>query len=286
MKIRDIVAPIEEFAPLALQEPYDNCGLVVGHPDTEVAGAVLCVDVTEEILDEAIALGAGLIIAHHPIIFHPLHSIGGGGHVDRVVVKAIRSGIAIYAAHTNLDCAQGGMSHRLARQLGLTDVETLDPTGGGMGFGMGGNAPNGAGGSNATDNATGGGTGFGAIGNLPEPVDPLDFLRSVARTLGTGCIRHTTPPTEKVRRVALSTGAGSEGLERAVERGADIFLTADVRYDRFFAAEGWILLADVGHFESEFCAIDLIHDVISKKIANFALHKSVCARNPVNYLTH
>ncbi len=99
-----------------------------------------------------------------------------------------------------------------------------------------------------------------------------------------GCVRHSVPPRQTVRRVALITGAGGDGMEKAIEAGADVFLTADIRYDRFLAAEGRILLADIGHFESEFCAIDLICDVISKKIPNFALHKSVNGTNPVNYL--
>ncbi|MDR2911981.1 MAG: Nif3-like dinuclear metal center hexameric protein [Alistipes sp.] len=267
MKIKEIIAPLEEFAPLGLQEAYDNCGLVVGELEDEANAALVCVDVTEEVLDEAIAKGAGLVIAHHPIIFHPLRAIGSRGNVERVVAKAIRNNIAIYAAHTNLDRARHGMSYVLARQLGLLDIEVLDPEVDGS--------------SDAKS-----GVGFGAVGDLPEAMGVTDFLRKVAARLGIGCVRHSAlcGEGEKVRRVALMTGAGGEGLERAIEVGADLFLSADLKHDRFLAATGRIVIADIGHFESEFCAIELIFDVISKKIANFALHKSVCSHNPVNYL--
>jgi putative NIF3 family GTP cyclohydrolase 1 type 2 len=151
------------------------------------------------------------------------------------------------------------MSYVLAQKLGLNGIEVFAPD-------------------------AQGGTGFGAVGELPEPVGAMEFLSMVRRTLGVGCIRHNAPPKETVRRVAMIAGSGGEGIEKAIEDGVDVFLTADVRYDRFHAAGENILLADIGHFESEFCAIDLIFDVISKKITTFALHKSVNSRNPVNYL--
>ncbi len=260
MKIKDIIAPLEEFAPLRLQESYDNAGLLVGDPEREISSALLCLDATEEVLDEADRLGAGLVISHHPIIFRPIKSITGQSHVDRVVIKAIRNDMAIYACHTNLDRA--GMSRALAEKLELQDIEVLDPV------------------------EIEGGTGFGAIGNLAQPAAPLDFLRSVASVLGIGCVRHSAPCSESVKRIAMIPGSGGEGLERAIERGADVFLSADLRYDRFFAAGKRLLLADIGHFESEFCAIDLMYDIISKKIANFALHKSANSRNPVKYMAH
>ncbi len=283
MKVKDIIAPLEEFAPLALKESYDNPGLLTGHPEMEVTGALLCVDVTADALREAISLNANLVIAHHPVIFHPLRSITGRSNVEEVVIEAIKHDIAIYACHTNLDRARGGMSHALAKILGLAGIVVLDPE---ERFGLkSGEEEVLADPSVKTDgNLDCAQVGFGAVGELPEPVPPLDFLRRVARRLNTGCIRHSSPLEGNVRRVALITGAGGEGLEKAIEAGADVFLSADLRHDRFLAAEGRILLADIGHFESEFCAIDLIHDIISKKITNFALHKSVNSRNPVNYL--
>jgi dinuclear metal center YbgI/SA1388 family protein len=259
MKIKDIIAPLEAFAPLSWQEGYDNSGLIVGHPDTDVAGALICVDPTKEVMDEAEKLGARLIISHHPVIFHPVKRFNSAGHTELMVERAIRTSTALYACHTNLDRAPRGMSWFLADRLGLEEITVIDP-----------------------DDR---GAGFGVIGRLAHPVPSLDFLRSVAATLGVGCVRHSPPPASVVQKIALVTGAGGDGLERAIAAGADVFLTADLRYDRFLSAAGRILLADVGHFESEFCAIDLIYDIISKKIPTFALYKSADALNPVCYLT-
>ncbi len=258
MKLREITAAIEQFAPLALQEAYDNAGLITGHPEMEVTGAVLCLDATEAVLEEAAGKGVNLVISHHPIVFRPLRSITGQNNVDRVVIQAIKNDIAIYAAHTNLDRAASGMGYVLAHKLGLRNIEILDPE------------------SN--------GNGFGAIGELAEPMEAMVFLQAIKEALAIGCIRHSTPCRERVQRIALITGSGGDGLEKAVERGADAFLTADVRYDRFFAAEKRTLLADIGHFESEIVAISLLHDILTKKFPTFALHKSEGQHNPVNYL--
>jgi dinuclear metal center YbgI/SA1388 family protein len=258
MKVKDIIAPLEEFAPLALQESYDNSGLLVGDPEMEVSAALLCVDVTPEVVREARERKINLVIAHHPVIFHPLRSLTGRSNVEQAVIEAVKGNVALYACHTNLDRAPRGMSYVLAKELGLTDIAVLDPEGEGVGF--------------------------GAVGNLPEAMPALGFLRQVATVLNIGCIRHTTPPKERVQRVALVTGAGGDALEKAIDAGADVFLTADVRHDRFLAAKGRILLADIGHWESEFCAIELMDSIISKKITNFALHKSAYSLNPVNYL--
>ncbi len=258
MKIREITEAIERFAPLALQESYDNAGLIIGNPETEAAGAVICLDATEQVLDEAVEKGANLVVAHHPIVFHPLRAVTGQTNVERVVIRAIRNDIAIYAAHTNLDRAAGGMSHALAEKLGLQKIEILAPE----------------------EN----GNGFGAVGELPKPMEATEFLRSVKNTLALGCIRHSAPPKKSVRRIALIAGAGGEGLEKAIAAKADIFLTADLKYDRFFAAEKRIGIADIGHFESEIVAIDLLCEVLAKKFPTFALHKSKKQHNPVNYL--
>ncbi len=243
MKIRDIIAPVEEFAPLGLQEEYDNSGLIVGSPETEIDRALVCVDVTPNVVDEAIELGAGLIISHHPAIFHPLKRLTG----ECVITKAVKNDIALYSAHTNLDRAQGGMSHRLAEVLGINDVKPLAE--------------------------------FGVIGNLPRAVESGDFLRTVKEKLDIEVIRHNSLPP-KVHKIALCTGSGRDLIEAAQEQGADIYLSAELKYNDFFSP---VAVADIGHWESEFCAIELICDIISKKIANFALYKSRKGRNPVCY---
>ncbi len=261
MKIRDIVAPLEEFAPLRYQESFDNSGLIVGRYDDEVDSALLCVDATQEVLDEAERLGAKLVISHHPIIFHALKRFNSKGYVQKTVETAIRKGIALYACHTNLDSTPGGMSYRLAEMLGIGNLQLLERCGGQ-------DMPN----------------GFGITGTLAEPTPPEAFLRLVQEKLGVKAIRHSGLIFDSIRKIALCTGSGASLIEAAIDAGADLYMAADFKYNDFMAADGVMIIADIGHFESEFCAIDLMFDVISKKIANFALHKSSNSRNPVIYL--
>ena len=260
MKIREIVAPLEEFAPLAYQESYDNAGLIVGNAEDGVDSALLCVDATEEVLDEAERLGVKLVISHHPIIFHALKRFNGKSYVEKVVERAIRKGIALYACHTNLDSAPGGLSFRLGEALGLNDMEMLAHP-----------APD-------TPN------GFGVIGTLDEPVPAIDFLHRIRRNLNVKVVRHSDILSDTVRRIALCGGAGAQLIPAARDAGADLFIAADFKYNDFMLGGEGFIVADIGHFESEFCAIDLMYDIISKKIATFALHKSRSSRNPVNYL--
>jgi dinuclear metal center YbgI/SA1388 family protein len=260
MTIREIVAPLEEFAPLAYQEAYDNSGLIVGNLDLEVAAALVCVDATEEVLDEALDKGCDLVISHHPIIFHGLKRLNGQGYVERVVERAVRSGIALYACHTNLDSAPGGMSFRLGEELGLGDMKVLEHL------------------------APGSVNGFGVVGMLPKEVSPLGFLQALRSKLNAKVVRHSDIHATSIRKVALCTGAGASLIPAAKAAGADIFVAADFKYNDFMLGDEHFIVADIGHFESEFCAIDLVSDIISKKITNFALHKSACSRNPINYL--
>lgn len=261
MKIRDIVAPLEEFAPLAWQEEYDNAGLIVGTPDDETKSALLCVDATDEVLDEAERLGAGLVISHHPVIFHAMKRFNRQSHVEKVVERAIRKRIALYSCHTNLDSAPGGLSYRLAEMLGIGNPELLVHLGWP-------DSPN----------------GFGVVGILPEPIDPVLFMRRICEKLNVKIVRHSDIVLDRVMKIAICSGSGASLIEAAKSAGADMYIAADFKYHDFMAADGRIILADIGHFESEFCAIDLMHEIISKKIATFALHKSKSSRNPVNYL--
>lgn len=262
MKIKDITSVIEQFAPLALQESYDNSGLIVGRPDDEVQRALLAVDVTEEVLDEAEREGCDIIITHHPIIFHPLKRFNSATYVERCVERAIRSGIALYACHTNLDSTPNGMSWRVGSMMGLTDMVTLEPRR---------DDPN---------------AGFGVVGTLPRAEDAMAFMQRVKSIFEVEAIRHSDLPSEDamVRRVAVCTGAGGSLIDAAIKANADIYITADLRYNDFMRGERGMILADIGHFESEFCAINIINDVISKKLCNFAVRKSICSRNPIHYL--
>lgn len=260
MKVREITAPLEEAAPLCLQESYDNSGLIVGSAESEVSSALVCVDVTENVLREAEELGTGLVISHHPLIFHPLKHLTGQTYIERAVAEAVRRDISLYACHTNLDSAAGGMSFMLAALLGLRNVTLLE----GRDFPAG--------------------TGFGVVGETGCEVPTLDFLRHVGDTLHVACIRYSNLTRPLTKRVALCTGAGSSLTTAAKGAGADVYLSAEFRYNDFLDADRDIVIADIGHFESEYCAIDLIYEIIRKKLPNFALHKSVQSVNPVNYL--
>lgn len=259
MKIKEITAAIESHAPLATQESYDNSGLVVGDPEAAVDSALICVDITEAVIDEAEELGVKLIISHHPVIFNPIKRLTGATNVEKLVARAIRAGIALYASHTNLDVALGGLSHRLAETIGLQNTKILSPS--------------------KEEN-----TGFGVIGNLPKPCPTEEFLKEVAQKLKIKAIRHSAPATEKVTKIAICSGSGASLIETAQAAGADLYLAADFKYNNFLDAAGRITIADIGHFESEYCAIEVLFDIITKKFPIFALHKSRSAANPVNYL--
>ena len=173
MKISDITNKIEAFAPLALQESYDNAGLIVGRYNDEIQGGVLlAVDVTDEVIDEAIEKGCGMIITHHPIIFHPLKRFNSATMVERCVERAIRHNIALYACHTNLDSAPHGMSWRLGNMLGVSNMEILEPTVEGAGF--------------------------GTIGTLKSPMATEEFFAHIKATLGCSAIRHSAVDRKSV----------------------------------------------------------------------------------------
>ena len=259
MKVRDITAVIEAFAPLSLQESYDNSGLIVGRADDEVHKALLAVDVTEEVLAEAVAEGCDMVITHHPIVFHAMKRFNSATQTERCVEEAIRRGIVLYAAHTNLDSTPNGMSWRVAEMLGLQGVEVLQPT-------------------------SAVGAGFGVVGELAEPMPSEDFMRKVMDVFDVKALRHGDIVKPQISKVAICTGSGGSLIDEARESGADIYLTADLRYNDFMRHENAIILADMGHFESEYCAIQILFDILSKKIPIFAVRKSVCSRNPVNYM--
>jgi dinuclear metal center YbgI/SA1388 family protein len=219
---------------------------------------VLAVDVTEEVIAEAVSEGCDMIITHHPIIFHALKRFNSASQTERCVEEAIRRGIVLYAAHTNLDSTPQGMSWRVGEMIGLERMQVLQ--------------------SSSTE-----GAGFGVVGELPSAVPSEVFMREVMKRFGVKALRHSDIVKEKVQRVAICTGSGGSLIDQARESGADIYLTADLRYNDFMRHENAIILADMGHFESEYCAIQILFDILSKKIPIFAVRKSVRSRNPINY---
>ena len=212
MKVRQILDALEQYAPLPLQDGFDNAGLQIGlTEEQEVTGALLCLDVTESIIEESEREGCNIIVAHHPLLFHGLKSITGKSYVERCVVKAIQKGIVIYAAHTNLDNAQGGVNYRIASKIGLTNLQFLT--------------------RKEADDVP---SGSGVVGILPKVEDEKDFLLRLKSLFGIQTIRHSRLNGRKVSRVALCGGAGGFLLGKAVEKGADVFLTGEMRYHDFF----------------------------------------------------
>ncbi len=278
MQLRELTGYLESIAPLALQESYDNAGLLVGDPSTTIEAVLVCLDVTEAVVDEAQRRGCNVIVAHHPIIFRGLKSLTGSNYVERVVIKAIRAEVAIYAIHTNLDHVfHQGVNARFASRLGLENTRILDPR-----PGLSHAAPSSA----APATATGEGrveVGSGMIGDLPAPMPESAFIDFVKERMQTDCVRHTAFRSRPVQRVALCGGAGSFLIGKARSAGADAYVTADVKYHEFFDADGEILLADIGHYESEQFTIHALQECISNKFSNFAAFTTEVRTNPIHY---
>jgi dinuclear metal center YbgI/SA1388 family protein len=361
--IRDITNLLEEIAPLSLQESYDNCGLLTGSKSTIATGALITLDVTEAIIDEAIANNCNLIVAHHPFIFSGLKKLSGNTWIERSLIKAIKNDIAIYAIHTNLDNVLEGVNKMMAQKIGLKDGRILQTKSGllkklicfcpsdkaavvrealfAAGAGKIGNY------ENCSFNTEGIGTfkgnentnpyvgiagelhkeaetkiecifpayleaqiltslmmahpyeevaydiiplqnrwakvGAGYVGTLNEAMHEKDFLALLKKVFGCGSIRHTALKGEKIKKVALCGGSGSFLLKDAIQSGADFFVTADFKYHQFFDADNQIVIADIGHYESEQFTKELIFNEIQKKFSTFALCLSKNNTNPIHY---
>lgn len=263
---RDIIDSIEAIAPPRLQEGYDNTGLQCGRLDRPCSGVILCVDLTDVIVHEAIDRHCNLIITHHPLLFHAIKSVTGEGRVQRALVEAVRHDITVYSCHTAVDNAPAGISHRMGEMLGLSDISILE---------------------NRTDPALGP-VGSGIIGKLAAPVTPLEFVEKVKTTFNSPVARCSDPAalgaTMMIERVALCGGAGTFLIDRAEELGADAFITSDTKYNVFLDCAAEIFLVDIGHYESEECAKGIFYHIITKKFPNFAVYKSEIERNPIIYL--
>ena len=363
MKISDILRSLEEFADPALQEQYDNAGLITGERNVECTGAIVCLDATEDVVNEAIQKKCNLIVSHHPIIFRGLKSISSKDHVGRTVIRAIKNDIAIYAIHTNLDNVLTGVNGRIANLLGLKNVTTLAPKEYVLrklftfvpekdaekvrsaifnaGAGNIGNY------SECSFNVSGSGTfkagegthpyvgkrgerhvepevkievvfpsfneknilsamkeahpyeevaydvvslenkynniGSGVVGELPNELEGSQFLNHLKRVFSSEVIRHTRLPNKKIQRVAVCGGAGSFLIHNALAAGADAFVTADMKYHDFFETSERMLIADIGHYESEQFTINLLEEYLLQKFPTFAVLKTEVVTNPVHY---
>lgn len=364
MKLQEITDCLEAYAPLALQESYDNAGLICGNKDMDIKAALICLDSTEAVIDEAIERGCNLVIAHHPIVFSGLKKFNGKNYVERVIIKAIRNNIAIYAAHTNLDNVHNGVNAKIAEKLGLINCTVLAPqknllkklvtfcpearaeevrtalfnAGAGhianydeCSFNTAGTGTFRAGaGSNpfvgeigkqhqekeirietiypqhienqilkALFNAhpyeevaydliplsnTHNGIGAGLVGEMPEESNEMDFLMHLKTVMKADSVRYTTLRDKKVKKIAICGGSGSFLLGDAIKSGADVFVTADFKYHQFFDAENRIIIADIGHYESEQFTVELFYEILKKKFSTFALLISTINTNPIKYL--
>jgi len=262
MKINQITTHLEAIAPRHLQESYDNAGLIVGDADAECTGCLISLDVTEAIIEEATEKGCNLVVAHHPIIFGGLKQLVGANYVQRTVIKAIKNNVAIYAIHTNLDNVLHGVNAMIGEKLGLGELTILRPK--------------------SPDNQE---IGAGVVGGLAEAMEEKEFLGFLKKEMETACIRHTALLGKPIKKIALCGGSGSFLLKDAIRAGADVFITGDFKYHEFFDAEGKILIADIGHFESEQFTIPLIYRYLSEKFPTFALHFTETNTNPIKYFS-
>ncbi len=364
MLLSKITSIIENVAPLQLQESYDNAGLIIGNAKMDINKALICFDVTEEVLDEAISIGANLIISHHPIIFGGIKKLNGKNYVERIVLKAIKNDIALYAAHTNLDNVIAGTNKILAEKLGLKNVKTLSPQSSMLNklvvfvpkshkekveqaiFDAG------AGSIGKYDScsfqAEGQGTframegsnpfvgnigelhheqevrietvfpkhikgriisamlsahpyeevaydiynlenkiddiGAGIIGNLENEADELSFLNKLKEITNAQGIKYTNILGNKIKKVALCGGSGAFLINKAKSAGADIYISGDIKYHEFFDADNSMIIADIGHYESEQYTTALLFSIIKEKLPTFAFQISGINTNPINYL--
>jgi len=363
VELQKIISHLEAFAPPSYQESYDNSGLLTGSPEMEIKGALICLDSTEAIIDEAITNGCNLVIAHHPIIFSGLKKLNGKNYVERTIIKAIKNDIAIYAIHTNLDNVRNGVNKAICERLGLTETKILSPKSGLLkklvtycpeahadkiksalfeaGAGSIGNYDECSFGSKGTGTFRGNelsnpaigqkgirqnepeerievifekpleqgilkalrashpyeeiafdvysldnqykNVGSGMIGTLSSPLSANDFLSLLKDKMKTGSIRYTNTSKSMIKTVAVCGGSGSFLLSDAIRSGAEAFVTADFKYHQFFDGEGKIMIADIGHYESEQFTKELIYNILKQKFTTFALRLSELNTNPINY---
>lgn len=260
MIVKEVTAILEELAPLAYAEDFDNVGLLVGDEDCQVTGILVTLDTLENVIDEAIVNDCNLIVSFHPIIFGGLKKLTGVTYVERVVIKALKNNIAIYSMHTALDNCIDGVNAKICEVLGIESPEILIP-------------------KKNTDEEIG----MGMIGYLKKPIDETQFLTHIKKSMNASCVRHSNLLGRPVQKIAVLGGSGAFAISAAKEAGADVFITADVKYHQFYEAEDKVLIADIGHFETEQFTKNLLVDYLTKKIPNFAVRLSESITNPIKY---
>lgn len=269
MKIKQIIDALEHFAPLPLQESYDNAGLQVGLTETEASGALLCLDVTEEVVREAIDMDCNLIVAHHPLLFRGLKTVSEETQVERVVRMAVKNDICIYAAHTNLDNVEDGVNYKIAEKLGLVDVQLINPR---------------------KVKVSGAGrerivmAGSGVLGYFPVANDSLVFLERIKNAFGVECLMHNEMLTRPIQSVAICGGAGDFVLDDAIRLEADAFLTGEMHYHQYFGHEQQIQIAVLGHYQSEQYTVEIFRSILEEAVPSLSVFVTSVNTNPIKYL--
>lgn len=243
---------------MPLQEDYDNAGLQVGLTEADVSGVLLCLDITEDVLREAVAQGCNMVVAHHPLIFRRLRRITSEDYVQRCVMFAIKNDITIVAMHTNLDSVKGGVNYMMARQLGLQDTELIEPR-----------------------TAFGAEAGSGVTGILPEPMEAAEFIAKIKKTFRADSIKVNELLKRPIRKIALCGGSGAFVLPKAIETGADAFITGEMHYHEFFGTEQLLQIAVIGHYESEQYTINLLQEIINESCPGVRTVLTSVNTNPI-----
>ena len=261
MKIRQVLDALEQFAPLPLQESWDNAGLQLGLTEADVSGALLCLDVNEQIVDEAIRKGCNLIVSHHPLLFRGLKQICGADYVQRCVIKALKNDIVVISMHTNMDNAQNGVNWKIAERLGLQQCQFF--------------AQKQVGDIEA---------GSGVIGSLAQPMAADDFILMVKRQFGVECAQCNELLRRPIQKVALCGGAGDFLLDDALHQGADAFITGEMHYHQYFGYEQRIQICVIGHYQSEQFTSEIFRDIINKECPGVRTEMTETCTNPILYI--
>lgn len=259
LPLEELLRALEDWAPLNRQESYDNAGLILGSRNREVSGALVCFDITPEVVEEAVRTGADLIISHHPAIFRGIKRIDFESRMGKMLRISLQNGIAWYAMHTNLDNTPDGVNSYLAEKFGLRERRALVPCG---------NDPQ---------------VGAGVIGLLPAGMQERQLLDSLKVWTGVHCIRHSGFAEREIKTLALCGGSGGEFFGAAQAQGADVYITGDVKYHDFVDAEQGTWLVDIGHYESEFFVKEIIFRYLVRKFPQFAVKVSESSVNPVSF---
>ena len=261
MKIRQVLDALEQFAPLPLQDSWDNAGLQLGLTEADVSGALLCLDVNEQIVDEALRKDCNLIVSHHPLLFRGLKQISGADYVQRCVIKALKNDIVIVSMHTNMDNAKNGVNWKIAERLGLQQCQFF--------------AQKQVGDIEA---------GSGVVGLLPQPMAADDFILMVKRQFGVECVLCNELLRRPIRKVALCGGAGDFLLPDAVGLGADAFITGEMHYHQYFGYEQRIQICVIGHYQSEQFTSEIFRDIINKECPGVRTEIVETCTNPILYI--